>query len=437
LHLAAHPLFTTAQQQLTALQGDPYRPALLLRLSTEALKQLLQQQPAQKSARGSSNTPTAAAFGSSGLLLRLLPTVGLDCFEISKLTPSRNNIRWAAAAAANSKAQQQQQQDAGQQDLQPTPHYNAGVLQDMLLLVNSNKQQQAVFAGGPRFADALVLVKWWAQQHGVSTHGVLPPAAYACYGQQQQQQRQQGSVLAAAATAVQADGFSGHLLSAVLTAAVQQTGPAAAAMSSLQLFRTALQLLADRKMWAKVAGASLARDSSVPVSIRQQQQQQLTAVAGKVSKDQEKLLQKLQQQQRSLPAPGDTPAAFKKAYDVTFLDGSGHLNLAAAVSAAQLQLAQAAAQQSLNVMNRQNLEPDAVYAAVFKPGQGLARVFHYCWTVELPDAPGSSSSSGVSKQQQQQPGDQHPLRRVVSFPLNTDSHSSGCGLQLLICCFVF
>jgi hypothetical protein len=274
-------------------------------------------------------------------------------------------------------------------------------------LVNSHKQQQAALAGGTKFVDALLLLKVWAHQHGLSTQGVLPPVQYACGGSQQQQQQQQqaGSMLAAAAAAVaatQADGFSGFLLSALLTAAVQKTGEAAASMSSLQLFRTALQLLADQKQWSKGAGVGLSRDNSVPSTLHQRQQQQQAAAAeGKVSKDHAKLLQKLQQQLQSLPAPPELTAAFKKAYGVTFLDGSGHLNLAAAVSNTQMQLAQAAAQRSLGLLNRQELESDAVYAAVFKSGQGLNGVFHYYWTVELPEQ--------QQQQQQQLPGDQNSM----------------------------
>jgi hypothetical protein len=186
-------------------------------------------------------------------------------------------------------------------------------------------------------------------------------------------------------------------------------------MSSLQLFKAALQLLADKQQWVKGAGVSLSRDSSVPAALRKQQQhhqpQQTTAVEGKVSKDHARLLQKLQQQVQTLPAPSGTAAVFRKAYGAVLLDGSGHLNLAAGVSSAQMQLAQAAAQQSLSVLNRQSLDPVAVYAAVFKPGQGLARVFHYYWTVELPGGTGSSgSSSGGMLQQQQHPGDQHSMR---------------------------
>jgi hypothetical protein len=280
-----------------------------------------------------------------------------------------------------------------------------------------------------------MLLKVWAQQHALTAQGVLPAAAYACYGQQQQQQQQQqgGNMLATAA--VQADGFSGHLLAALLLAAVQKVGDAAAVMSPLQLMRSALQLLADKKQWGgKGGGLSLARDASVPAALRQQQSPSAAtaaagAVEGKVSKDHARLVQKLQQQQLLLPAPSDAAALYSKAYDVTLLDSSGLLNLAAAVSSTQLQLAQAAAQQSLAVLDTPGLEPDAVYAAVFKPGQGLTRVFHYCWTVKLPHDPSATSSSSSSgggssggggilrgwqqeqqHQQQQLPGDVHPMR---------------------------
>lgn len=423
-HLSAQPAFSAAQQQLSTIEGDPYRPVLLLQLDAAALTHLLLQQQQQQKSGGRSSSAgaasaaagaaAAAAFGRTGLVVRLLPAVGLDCFELSKLAPTRNNIRWAhaAAGAANSSSTKlQAQQNAGQEP-PPTPHYNAAILQDVLLLLSSYKQQQASHAAGPRFAEALVLFKVWAQQHGISACGVLPPAAYAYYGQPQQQQAA-GSVSSLpppAAAIGQADGFSGYLLSAVLTAAVQKAGAAAAAMSPLQLLKAALQLLADRQQWSKGGGMSLTRDSTVPGALRpsQQQQQVLSVVEGKVSKDHAKLVQKLQQQLQTLPAPADAPAAYKKAYSVSFLDSSGHLNLAASLSSTMLQMAQAAAQQSLALLNRQDMEPDAVYAAVFKPGQGLARVFHYCWTVELPSEPGSSSSSGAS--QQQPPGDQHAVR---------------------------
>jgi U3 small nucleolar RNA-associated protein 22 len=343
----------------------------------------------------------AAGFGQEGLVLRLLPAVGLDAFEFSRLSADRNNVRWVTGASSSSSKktpeQQQQQQDV---DLLPTPHYNAGILQDMLLLLGQQRLQAAAAAAGPRFADALLLLKIWAQQQGIPVHGVL---------RSNSSSRSAAPAAAAAAAAAQADGFSGFLLAQLLLAALQQAGAgAAAAMSPLQQLRCALQLLVDTQSWSK-AGLTVQRDSSVPAELRllqQAEQKQLNAAAeavpGKVSKDHAKLQQKLQQQLQQLPAPAAAAAAARKAFDVVLLDSSGHLNLAANVSKSTLQMAQMAAARSLAILNRADLEPDAVFGAVFRPAQGLAGVFDYWWSVELPQ----------QQQQQQQPGDQHPLRYV-------------------------
>jgi U3 small nucleolar RNA-associated protein 22 len=364
---------------------------LLLHLSPKALATALQQQGSAAAA--------ATGFGQEGLVLRLLPAVGLDAFELSKLSPDRNNVRWVTGASSSSSKkapeQQQQQQDV---DLLPTPHYNAGILQDMLLLLGQQRLQAAAAAAGPRFADALLLLKIWAQQQGIAVHGVLPSNSSS------------RSAALATAAAAQADGFSGFLLAQLLLVALQQAGAgAAAAMSPLQQLRCALQLLVDKKAWSK-AGLTVQRDSSVPAELRllqqaEQKQQNAAAAAavpGKVSKDHAKLQQKLQQQLQQLPAPAAAAAAAaaRKAFDVVLLDSSGHLNLAANVSKSTLQMAQMAAARSLAILNRADLEPDAVFGAVFRPAQGLAGVFDYWWSVELP------------QQQQQQPGDQHPLRWV-------------------------
>jgi U3 small nucleolar RNA-associated protein 22 len=362
---------------------------LLLHLNPKALATALQQQGSAAAA--------AAGFGQEGLVLRLLPAVNLDAFKLSKLSPDRNNVRWVTGASSSSSKkapeQQQQQQDG---DLLPTPHYNAGIIQDMLLLLGQQRLQAAAAAAGPRFADALLLLKVWAQQQGIAVHGVLPADSSS-----------RDAALAAAAAA-QADGFTGFLLAQLLLVALQQAGAgAAAAMSPLQQLRCALQLLADKKVWSK-AGLTVQRDSSVPVELRllqqaEQKQQNVSAAAavpGKVSKDHAKLQQQLQQQLQQLPAPpaAAAAAAARKAFDVVLLDSSGHLNLAANVSKSTLQLAQMAAARSLAILNRADFEPDAVFGAVFRPAQGLAVVFDYWWSVELP------------QQQQQQPGDQHPLR---------------------------
>lgn len=406
-------MFGAARQALAPLHGDPRRPVLLLHLSAAAVSGIQHKAAGAKAAKAAAGA--AGAFGAGGLVLRLLPVVGLDTFELAKLAPDRNNIRWVTAAGSSSSskgAQQQQQPAAGQQQdggqeqqLLPTPQYNAAILHDMLLLVNASKQAAAAAAaGGSRFVDALLLLKVWAEQHGLSSQGVLPAAGYACYEQQQQQQTMTTAPpKLAAAAAVQADGLSGHLLAAVLTASLSQPGSAAAAMSPLQQMRCALQVLANKAQWSK-GGLALPRDATVPVELRvlhQQQQQQAGAgaVPGKVSKDHARLQQKLQQQAQQLPPPPATGAVFRKQYDATLLDSSGHLNLAACVSSSMLQLAQRAAQQTLAVLSRTDLEPDAVYGAVFRLGQGLTAVCDYAWTVELP--PASSS---------QQPGDQHGMR---------------------------
>jgi U3 small nucleolar RNA-associated protein 22 len=443
-HLARHPLFATATQQLAAQQGDPCRPVLLLHVQPDALGAIMQQGAAQqhgRTARGNAAAAVAAGAWPQGIVVRLLPVLGLDAFEVSRLAPDRNNVRWltaaaaaaAAAAAGGAKrgaAAANGQQRGGKTDteaepqLPPTPHYNAAILADMLLLSSQHTQAAAAAAaGGARFVDALLLLKVWCQQHGVSSQGVLPSAIPACYGTHQQQQQQQQQQLQAsaapsplaAAAAVQADAFSGHLLAALLSTALNQAGAASAAgaMTPLQQMRCALQLLADRAAWSKGALA-LPRDASVPPELRALHQQHsgdaaanaaaagaAAPVPGQVSRDHAKLQAKLQQQAQQLPAPAPAAGVFRKQYDATLLDASGHLNLAAGVSAPLLQLAQRAAAQSLAVLARPDLEPDAGYAAGFRPGAGLAQAFDYWWTVELPAA----ASTG-------QPGDQAPMRCV-------------------------
>lgn len=354
----------------------------------------------------------AAGFGAEGLVIRLLPVVGLNAFEMTKLSPDRNNVRWAAGSSSSSsrkessiQQQQQQSEQQQQQDLLPTPHYNAGILQDMLLLVNQQRLQQFAAAAGPKFVDALLLLKIWAHQRGLNAHGCVPAASSS-----------NATATATAAAAAQADAFSGYLLVQLLLAAMQQVGlSAAAAMSPMQQLRTVLQLITEKQYWGikGAGGIALPKDQTVPLELRllhqqeqQQQQQQSAAVAGKVSKDQVKLQQKLQQQLQQLPAAAVAPAAFKKAYDVVVLDASGHLNLAANLSKSSLQLAQLAAQRSLQLLDRQDVDADVVYSALFGSGQGLAGVFDYWWTVEVP----VSSSSVEQQQQQEDAGDQHPAR---------------------------
>jgi U3 small nucleolar RNA-associated protein 22 len=411
-HLSNHPGFATAQRQLVPFQGDPNRPALQLWLDATNIRSLLLQQKRGKVA-------AAAVEGLQGVILQLLPVVGLDAFDITKLAPDRNNVRRVAASSSSSKkkaAQNQQQQGQEQQEmLLPTPAYNAGVLQDMLLLLGSKKLQQAAAAAGPRFADAAVLLKVWAVQQGLACHNVLPAASYVCCSggaAASGQATPSAACSAAAAGAVseaQADGLSGHVLTVLLLLAVQQVGAAAAAaMSAVQQFRCALQLLTDKQAWSK-ATLSLPLDPEVPVQLQKQQQPAAAAQPGSVSKDHSRLVQKLQQQLQRLPPPAAAADVFRKQFDVTLLDSSGHLNLAVSVSSTALQLAQQAAQRAVEILNGQNLEPSLVIAALFSADRGLAGVFDYWWTVELPNESGGSSAT-ASSSSSSMPGDQHPMR---------------------------
>ena len=113
-----------------SFQGDPRRPALVLHLS-----------------------PEAAPAGHS---LRLLPVPPAGAFPAPRLGPDRNNLRTAVRGGSGDAAQ----------ELLPTPHYNALVLQDMALLRHSAAMEAAA-AKLPCFADAAMLLRVWARQQGL------------------------------------------------------------------------------------------------------------------------------------------------------------------------------------------------------------------------------------------------------------------------------
>ena len=152
--LAAHEAF--AKQQLSAVDGDPTRPALLIHLSA---------------GRGAS----AAAGAGAGLSLRLLLTLPSDAFPLAKLAPGRNNVRWAGApaaaqpAAANGVAAGKQGPAGGAAapaaaaaaaaaQAMPTPHYNASLMADMLAVEHAQQLAAAVTAM-PGLRDGVLLLK--------------------------------------------------------------------------------------------------------------------------------------------------------------------------------------------------------------------------------------------------------------------------------------
>ncbi len=104
------------EQRIECLHGDPTRPALVIRPAT-----------------------------AEGYSLRLLPAIAPDTFALPRLAPDRNGVRahtkeakgqLAAGGAAREEANgaeaaQQQQQ------LLPTPHYNAGIVEDMMFSIHA------------------------------------------------------------------------------------------------------------------------------------------------------------------------------------------------------------------------------------------------------------------------------------------------------------
>jgi U3 small nucleolar RNA-associated protein 22 len=100
------------EQRLQAFHGDPTRPALLL-------------------------LPPKA----EGYSLRLLPSIAPTVFALPRLAPDRNGVRShckaTPAAAVTAAAAGGEEGSAEQKQLLPTPHYNAGILEDMLLPVHA------------------------------------------------------------------------------------------------------------------------------------------------------------------------------------------------------------------------------------------------------------------------------------------------------------
>ena len=115
-----------------SFQGDPRRPALVLRLSPEA--------------------------SPAGHSLRLLPVPPAGAFPAPRLGPDRNNLRTAVRGGGGG--------GEAAAELLPTPHYNTSVLQDMALLEHSDAMEAAA-AELPCFADAAMLLRVWARQQGL------------------------------------------------------------------------------------------------------------------------------------------------------------------------------------------------------------------------------------------------------------------------------
>lgn len=122
--------------QWTALRGDPRRPALLLRLRD------------------------------SKAAIRLLPALPPSTFPLQRLAPGRNNLRSACAPRAAGAS-------AEEHPLLPTPYYNAGIVEDLLLMQHAQTMQAAA-SNARSMRDAAVLLHIWAahQRLADGTDGV-------------------------------------------------------------------------------------------------------------------------------------------------------------------------------------------------------------------------------------------------------------------------
>lgn len=110
------------EQWIEAQHGDPARPVLML-------------QP-----------PKA-----EGYCLRLLPSIALSTFALPRLAPDRNGVRahckmltGNAAAVDGSGFHEMPEVNKLQRVLEPTPHYNAGILEEMLLPVHAARLKVGV-----------------------------------------------------------------------------------------------------------------------------------------------------------------------------------------------------------------------------------------------------------------------------------------------------
>jgi U3 small nucleolar RNA-associated protein 22 len=303
-------------------------------------------------------------LASPALTLRVMPVPPAGAFPLHKLAPDRNNVRWvarggpAAGGAAQQPAQQQQQrqgEEGGRPHAGPsgqpsewlaTPAYNAAIAEDATAVAASAALAARLQASAP-LRDALLLLKVWAVGAGLAaaSGGAWPDDAR---------------------PAASAIGMSGHLLAAVLLCAAEAAGPPAAAMSSFQLLRAALGLLADAAAWSTGLAAGRAHGKG-----GQQQKQQ-------------------QQQNGASEGQGPPlPAVFRKAYPVVLLDATGWTNLAAGVPQSLLAQAQLLARRTLAVLDHP-ADAEAAFAAAFLARLRPAALFDYLWAVTLPEPEGGA-----------------------------------------------
>jgi U3 small nucleolar RNA-associated protein 22 len=140
---------TVPQLEWVPFRDDPRRPVLVLHF-----------QP--------------GTFSSTGATLRIIPVAEPDLFPLQKLAPMRNNLRSvckklssaAAVASGGEKRAPSNATEGSSSELLPTPYYNAGILQDMLMLEHS-KTLQKIANNASKFGEAAILLRVWAQKHSL------------------------------------------------------------------------------------------------------------------------------------------------------------------------------------------------------------------------------------------------------------------------------
>lgn len=180
-HLSTHPLFGTPHQHLVCVHDDPRRPALLITPSREKLAALL---PA-----GTGNAGKATSVP-QGISIRLLPCIGPFVFALHKLDPTHNALRehckpglfktepvavtsagsQGTPSKRSSKTSKAAADAAGEfvdpALLIPTPVYNAGLVEDVLLPLHA-RHMASLYRTAPSLRDGLVLLKAWARAQGL------------------------------------------------------------------------------------------------------------------------------------------------------------------------------------------------------------------------------------------------------------------------------
>ncbi|GAB9470483.1 Nucleolar protein 6 [Globisporangium polare] len=99
--------------------------------------------------------------GSTKMCIRLIPVITTGVFKLSKLAPSRNNIRHDPSMTEDEMKQCR------------TPLYNNAILEDMMVRQHT-RELHAVLTESPQFAEACILAKVWIRQRGFhKTHDSL------------------------------------------------------------------------------------------------------------------------------------------------------------------------------------------------------------------------------------------------------------------------